>query len=51
MISSASQYVQRPDGKIVAVNIINKDVFNDKKVNPLWNYTIQMNVSNNELRY
>lgn len=52
MISSASQYVQRPDGKLIAVNIINKDVFKgDSKVNPLWNYTIQMNASNNELRY
>lgn len=51
LMESASVYVQLPDGTLLGAQIKNKDIqLRKKQSDYLWNYSFDINVSNNEVR-
>ena len=51
LMESASVYVQLPDGTLLGAQITNKDIqLRKKQSDYLWNYSFDINVSNNEVR-
>jgi hypothetical protein len=51
LMESASVYVQLPNGTLLGAQIKNKDIqLRKKQSDYLWNYSFELNVSNNEVR-
>lgn len=52
MMKSASVYIQKPDGVLIAATIESKDLkLGKQNSDNVWSYTFQFSAANNELRY